>query len=80
MGPSGSWNSALVLRVDLAYGIDDETEALASEFTETGRGGGMAEIMRGDEGGRTTNSDGIEQSGGEGPITPNSRNQMIVRS
>jgi hypothetical protein len=37
----------------------DETEVLASELTETGRGGGMAAIMRGDEGVRT-NSDGIE--------------------
>ena len=35
-----------------------EADALASELTETGRGGGMVEIMRGDEG-EDSNSDGI---------------------
>lgn len=36
-----------------------EADALASELTDTGRGGGMVEIMGGDEG-ENINSDGIQ--------------------
>ena len=36
-----------------------EADALASELTETGRGGGMVEIM-GDDEGENINADGIQ--------------------
>jgi hypothetical protein len=45
---------ALVLRFDFEHEMGFETEeALAKAFTETGRGGGIVEIMKGEDGSKS---------------------------
>lgn len=61
-GPSWIWMSALVLRLVFWQDSGEDTGARASELTETGRGGGIVDIMRGEDG---SGRDDMKVEGGD---------------